>query len=228
MSKNLLYYFGNLKETKLHNNIDSKYKDKDKDNSSGDNQHGSNQTNCIIESVIQEDKLEAFTDGSAINNGKKHVKSGVGVYFPDDTIDNISFNCNNFFKTHPSFSSLKPSNNVAELLAIFIALKILIPKATRASPEQIIIIYSDSEYSINCITKWSLNWKKNGWKKKNKDHIKNIELIKPLSELNSKFRIKFVHINSHMPEPFPKYSPKWMIWNGNDIADKLAQKGAML
>src|SRR5258708_2448502 len=36
-------------------------------------------------------------------------------------------------------------------------------------------IYTDSEFWINVITKWSLAWEKNGWKKKG-DEIKNLDI----------------------------------------------------
>ena len=41
-----------------------------------------------------------------------------------------------------------------------------------------VIIYTDSQYSINALTKCSVNWEKNDWKKKNKKKISNLEIIK--------------------------------------------------
>lgn len=186
-----------------------------------------NISQLIPHGTIANSKLEAFTDGSALNNGKTNIKSGIGVYFPDDSIDNISINTQLYLDSDPLFFDLKPSNNVAELLAILIAIKILVSLQIKNNISKIIVIFSDSEYSINCITKWAIGWQKNGWIKKNKQPIKNIQIIKKIVELTTKYRIKFVHVNSHMPEPIPKYSPKWLIWEGNDRADKLANKGAL-
>ena len=77
------------------------------------------------------------------------------------------------------------------------------------------------------MTKWALGWKRAGWKKKgNNSEIKNLEIIKRIFNYCEKYRVKFVHINSHKPEPFPKGGPEWMLWYGNDMADKLAVKGA--
>ena len=61
-------------------------------------------------------KVEAFTDGSALNNGKQWVKSGFGVYFPDKSRDltDISINCNKFIKNNPAYGIQKATNNVAE------------------------------------------------------------------------------------------------------------------
>ena len=203
-------------------------------------------------------KLEVFTDGSAINNGNKNVKSGMGIYYPDSSLSsNKSINCNQFIIDNPQYNITKATNNVAELLAILIAIRDLIPYVkheSQSSNTPIIVIYSDSQYSINSVTKWAHGWKKAGWKKKSgkatakslanpktkalalanpkalaksKNEIKNLEIIKEIYNYCEVYRIKFVHINSHMPEPSDKNSVEWKLWYGNDMADKLAQKAAL-
>lgn len=197
-------------------------------------------------------KLEVFTDGSAINNGNKNVKSGMGIYYPDSSLSsNKAINCNQFIIDNPQYNITKATNNVAELLAILIAIRDLIPYVKhepQLSNTPIIVIYSDSQYSINSVTKWAHGWKKAGWKKKSgkaktkalanpkakakslaksKNEIKNLEIIKEIYNYCEVYRIKFVHINSHMPEPSDKNSVEWKLWYGNDMADKLAQKAAL-
>ena len=211
MSKDIRYYFS-VKQSQP----DIKHQDIKYQNTS------ITQTNPNISC-----KFEAFTDGSAINNGRKNVKAGIGVYFPDSSLglDNIARNCNLFIKQNPQLKVDKSTNNVAELLAILLAIESLIPYIK--TKDDSVVIYSDSEYSINCVTKWSLGWKRAGWKKKGKDkEIKNIEIIKLIFNYCEKFRVKFVHINSHKAEPFPKGSREWLSWYGNDYADKLAVQGA--
>jgi ribonuclease HI len=175
-------------------------------------------------------KLEAFTDGSAINNGKKNIKGGIGVFFPGDQT-NISINCNKYIINHPEYDVKTATNNVAELLAILLAIEVLLPivKQYEASQWPPIVIYSDSEYSIKSVTQWAHAWKAAGWKKKHKKAgaIKNLEIIKKIFNYCQTYRIKFVHINSHMPEPYPKNTTNWLLWYGNDMADKLANKGAV-
>ena len=39
-------------------------------------------------------------------------------------------------------------------------------------------------------------------------------------------KIRFVHVNSHQAEPYPKGCERWQLWYGNDMADKLAIQGA--
>ena len=175
-------------------------------------------------------KLEAFTDGSAINNGKKNIKGGIGVFFPGDQT-NISINCNKYITEHPEYEIKTATNNVAELLAILLAIEVLLPivKQYEASQWPPIVIYSDSEYSIKSVTQWVHAWKAAGWKKKHNktSAIKNLEIIKKIFNYCQTYRIKFVHINSHMPEPYPKNTTNWLLWYGNDMADKLANKGAL-
>lgn len=152
--------------------------------------------------------LHIFTDGSW--KKQKHLlKSiGIGVYISE---------------TNKSISKKidldeKGSNNKAELTAIMYALN-NVPSKYK---EEQILIYSDSEYSIKALTIWSKNWIKNGWKTKGNKPVKNLELIKEILELLKKYNVKFIHVRSHQDAP-SENSDEYFSWNGNDIADKLAQ-----
>jgi len=63
------------------------------------------------------------------------------------------------------------TNNQMEIGAILLALSCL--QAT-AFP---VIIYSDSKYTINCLTMWHQRWARNGWKKADGGPVQNKELI---------------------------------------------------
>lgn len=179
---------------------------------------------------------EAFTDGSTLGNGGRHAKGGIGVYFPDNlNLKNVSLNYAKFVIENPFLELKEATNNITELLGISIAIQILTGKFKKEYPNENIsklriILYSDSEYSINCITKWAPNWEKNGWKKKGgkkgNREIKNLELIKKLYKAHTTQRIKFVHLNSHLKEPSNRNSVEWRLWHGNDMADRLAKQGA--
>ena len=114
---------------------------------------------------------KVFTDGSTINNGKRNAKGGIGIFFDDDSPDNLGeeFNING-----------KTSNNICELEAVRRAINIIIKKKEFKSDDKILIC-SDSTYVIDCITKWSNTWEKNGWMRRNKGGkkvpVKNVELI---------------------------------------------------
>tara|TARA_S200000501_G_C20703570_1_gene690690 strand:+ start:248 stop:985 length:738 start_codon:yes stop_codon:yes gene_type:complete len=179
---------------------------------------------------------EAFTDGSTLGNGGRNAIGGIGVYFPDDLkLKNVSLNYAKFVIENPSLELKGATNNITELLGISIAIQLLTAKFKKDHPidditKLRIILYSDSEYSINCISKWAPAWERNGWKKKggkkaDRD-IKNVELIKKLYKTYTSQRIKFVHVNSHLKEPSNRNSVEWRLWYGNDMADKLAKQGA--
>ena len=179
---------------------------------------------------------EAFTDGSTLGNGGRNAIGGIGVYFPDQlNLKNVALNYAKFVIENPLLELNGATNNITELLGISIAIQVLTSKFKKEHPNEDIsklriIIYSDSEYSINCITKWAPSWEKNGWKKKGGKktdrEIKNLELIKKLYKAYTTQRIKFVHINSHLKEPSNRNSVEWRLWHGNDMADRLAKQGA--
>ena len=103
--------------------------------------------------------------------------------------------------------------NYAELLAIIESLTIL--KRENVLNKNI-KIYTDSQYSINALTKWAMNWEKNNWKKKSKGEILNLEIIKSGYDLLKKYpNIKLEHVKGHS-----KSNDRLSI--GNNEADRLA------
>jgi ribonuclease HI len=74
------------------------------------------------------------------------------------------------------------------------------------------IIYTDSMYSINCVTSWIHNWLKNGWKTSTSD-VKNRDLIEELYSLAQGRDIRYIHVDGHST------------CYGNNMADSLAVAG---
>lgn len=153
--------------------------------------------------------INIYTDGSTINNGKPNASGGYGVYFPDFPLLNLS---------EPFLLSV-PTNQKTELYALlkcFQQCYIL----SRENKNYEFHVYSDSDYSIKCLTTWIKSWVKNNWKKADGKSVKNIEIIKPLYEEYNKVIDKIVikHINSHTGK-------KDIHSIGNDTADKLAMIG---
>ena len=95
------------------------------------------------------------------------------------------------------------TNNQMELMAVIEALKII----KKSIP---IIIHTDSKYVQDGITKWILNWKKNGWKTAKKEPVKNVELWQELDALASQHQISWQWVKGHSGNKY------------NDIADQLA------
>lgn len=61
-----------------------------------------------------------------------------------------------------------------------------------------LIIYTDSSYLINGITKWVYGWQKNGWKTKTKEEVLNRDLWEQLLKLISNFKIEWKHVGGHI------------------------------
>lgn len=162
---------------------------------------------------------EVFTDGSAIHNGKPNCKAGYAVYFGDKDPKNIA-------KKLPRH----PSNQHAELKAIETALDTLVN--SRKKETKTIVIYTDSKYSINCVTVWINNWRKNNWKTTKGELVKHASLIRSIDQLVKTIekegtKVRFEHINSHTTAPSNKNSKEYRIWYGNNAVDKMAQKICM-
>ena len=102
--------------------------------------------------------LIIFTDGACTKNGKADAKAGMGIYFPNNELKNIS----------EKFTQSPITNQRAELYAIYIALSKAVQEINKYNK---IVFYSDSMYSIKSLTEWIKNWEKNGWKTANNNII---------------------------------------------------------
>ena len=149
---------------------------------------------------IKKDTFIIYTDGACTNNGQKNPKAGSGIHFSPKNkikIEDISQKLN----------IEKPTNNKAELTAILIALEI----CDKNNINEKIIIFTDSQYSIKCITLWYSEWvKKNDFKNK-----KNIDIIKKIYHLYKKLNIHLEYIKAHT-----NLQDEHSL--GNEIADRLA------
>lgn len=72
-------------------------------------------------------------------------------------------------------------------------------------------IYTDSEFWINVITKWSLGWEANGWKKKGGE-IKNLDIVREVCPLFRSSASTLVWVRGHEGD------------KGNELADEWANK----
>lgn len=163
--------------------------------------------------------LYIFSDGNCKGNGKKNARGGYSVYFGEN-LPFSQFNITGL--SRPNDDDPIPTNNKMELSGIRYIFKTLSENQEIFKDINIVIV-SDSQYSINAITKWSDNWVKNGWKNSKKQDVKNKELIKDILELKNKtignLNVKFKHVFSHLQEPKNKESLEWKLFNGNRIVD---------
>lgn len=69
-------------------------------------------------------------------------------------------------------------------------------------------IYSDSEFWINVITKWSLAWEKNNWTKKNGE-IKNLDIVKEVCPLFRQSKATLIWVRGHNNDPGNEMADHW-------------------
>lgn len=86
------------------------------------------------------------------------------------------------------------TNNRMELQAVIEGLKAL----TRPS---IVDLYSDSKYVLDGLESWIKGWKRNGWKTKAKQPVKNAELWRELDELRNQHTVRFHWVKGHNDHP---------------------------
>lgn len=107
----------------------------------------------------------------------------------------------------------RQTNQRAELTALLRALEI-------APLHRPVEIYTDSRYSINCVTQWYANWDRNGWitakgaKVENKDLITEVKRMVDERKDVYGAQTTFVWVKGHAAT------------EGNVMADRLAVQGA--
>jgi len=139
-----------------------------------------------------------YTDGACSNNGKSNASAGIGIYFGENDIRNLSKKIDG-----------NQTNNAAELSAIIETYFIIEDDIKNGKK---VAIVTDSEYSIKCVSSYGEKCYKKSW---NLD-IPNKELVKTAYEVyKDKTNIKFIHIMAHTNN-VDIHSI------GNDNADKLA------
>ncbi len=69
-------------------------------------------------------------------------------------------------------------------------------------------IYTDSEFWINVITKWSIPWEKNGWKKKGGE-IKNLDIVQEVCPLYRSSKAKLIWVRGHNDDPGNEMADHW-------------------
>lgn len=98
------------------------------------------------------------------------------------------------------------TNNRMELMAAIMALAALKRHCD-------VRIVTDSQYVMQGITEWMVNWKKRGWKTATKQPVKNADLWQALDEQVNRHTVEWRWVRGHTGHP------------GNERADMLANRG---
>ncbi len=99
------------------------------------------------------------------------------------------------------------TNNRMELMAAIQALETL----TRPSR---VVMYTDSKYVLDGITKWIAGWQRNGWRTSARQPVKNEDLWRRLVAALDGHEVSWQWVKGHAGE------------EGNERADELARLGA--
>jgi ribonuclease HI len=100
------------------------------------------------------------------------------------------------------------TNNMAELTAVLDLLQ-----QTAHLPDDL-LVYCDSTYVINSVTKWMAGWKRRGWKKGDGKPVLNVEIMKALDAAMTGRRVRFAWVKGHSGHEL------------NEAADRLANAAA--
>ena len=138
--------------------------------------------------------IKVYTDGACKGNPGP---GGWGVYIQSNKDEKELYGGNP-----------ETTNNQMEMQAALEALKHL------KDEDEIIELYTDSNYLRQGITEWIHKWKKNNWKTAAKKPVANRDLWIEISDLNEKMSVEWNWVKGHAGDP------------GNERADELANIGA--
>lgn len=130
--------------------------------------------------------VDIFTDGACSGN------PGPGGW---STILKCLKSDGTFYTKELYGGDVLTTNNKMELTAVIKGLEALKEPCD-------VTVYSDSQYVVNAFNNnWLKNWQNNGWKKSNKEPVKNIPLWESLISLTKKHRVTFMWVKGHNGHP---------------------------
>lgn len=174
---------------------------------------------------IKDNVLYLFTDGGCIGNGRKTARASWAfcIAQPNTPIKDhreliLTEDCGEVCnKKTPA------TNNRGELSGILFGYKKLREMLLSGTSCTKVILVSDSQFALDCLSKWLTNWVKKGIlkDKKNPDMMKELyDLEKDLKKLT---KIEYLHVNSHESAP-AQSDPGFFMWYFNNHVDRLCAR----
>jgi ribonuclease HI len=138
------------------------------------------------------DTIEVWTDGACSGNPGP---GGWGALIRANGVETEKYG-----------GESETTNNRMELMAAIVALE-------SQEPGGKVILHTDSTYVKDGLTKWIINWKRNGWKNAAKEPVKNKDLWIRLEAAAAAHKVDWRWVKGHSGHA------------ENDRADALARKG---
>ncbi|KAI6012577.1 ribonuclease H-like domain-containing protein [Pisolithus orientalis] len=151
-----------------------------------------------------------YCDGACKGNGATGSKAGIGVWWGHNDPRYVTDVNLNLSERCPG----DQTNNRAELIAIVRILETTPPLKRK------LLIKTDSQYSIRCVTSWIFKWMTNGFRTSDGQPVKNRPVLKYLAALLharhiTSQTVEFKHVRGHVG------------LEGNEAADRLANIGVL-
>lgn len=146
------------------------------------------------------DAVVVYTDGCCSYNGRLGARAGIGVYWGNDHPLNVAERLMG-----------RQTNQRAEIQAACRALQ-----QAKENNIKKLVLYTDSMFTINGVTKWVKGWRQRNWKLKSGKQVQNREDFEKLEKLNGEVEVVWLHILGHAG------------YRGNEEADRLSKEGAAM
>lgn len=159
----------------------------------------------LVKKMERKQLLVVFTDGSCSMNGRRGAIGGIGIHFPNGELADIS----------KIYSRGPCTNQKTELYAILSALRYI--NQNLGLDRYNVLIKTDSNYSINCVTTWIRGWIRNGWLNSKGEPVANREYIEAIYRYVQLYDVEFEHVSAHTNSDDPDSI-------GNEMADTLATR----
>lgn len=93
-----------------------------------------------------------------------------------------------WYQTRRLYAGQRATNQRAELTAIILGLEMALEKSDKldSNPTLDVTIFSDSRYTVDCMTDFIYKWTRNGWVNSRGEEVANRDLIEEASDLDDR------------------------------------------
>ncbi|KAF7323817.1 Ribonuclease H1 [Mycena kentingensis (nom. inval.)] len=122
-------------------------------------------------------EMKVWVSGACRGNGRRNSVGGAGAWF-ESAVNGTQGHCRSLS------SSPTPTKQRADLSAILLALELAAWRQNTLNKRPLFVLnlYSDSDYAVNCCTKFIHDWRQNGWKTVDGEPVWNKDLIQKIGD----------------------------------------------